>query len=51
MKLNVLKPVILLLLAVLSLPSWAQKLITYEAGMGTRDPSDADVWIDRKSVV
>ncbi len=45
MKLNVLKPVILLLLAVLSLPSWAQKLITYEAGMGTRDPSDADVWI------
>ena len=45
MKLNVLKPVILLLLAVLSLPSWAQKLITYEAGMGTRDPSDPDVWI------
>ncbi len=24
---------------------WAQKLITYESGMGTRDPYDPDVWI------
>ena len=27
------------------LPAEAQKLITYEAGMGTRDPNDADTWI------
>lgn len=45
MKLNIFKPVFLLLLMMATLPSWAQKLITYEAGMGTRDPSDADVWI------
>lgn len=29
----------------LAFPVCAQKLITYEAGMGTRDPSDPDVWI------
>ena len=45
MKLNVLKRVLLLLLLMAAVPVWAQKLITYEAGMGTRDPSDADVWI------
>ena len=45
MKLNVLKRVVLLLMLLAAVPAWAQKLITYEAGMGTRDPSDADVWI------
>lgn len=45
MKLTHLKPVLLLLLVVAAVPSWAQKLITYESGMGTRDPYDADVWI------
>ncbi len=45
MKLTYLKPALLLLLLMAAVPSWAQKLITYEAGMGTRDPSDADVWI------
>ena len=45
MKLNVLKRVVLLLMLLAAVPVWAQKLITYEAGMGTRDPSDADVWI------
>ena len=45
MKLTYLKPVLLLLLMVAAVPSWGQKLITYEAGMGTRDPSDPDVWI------
>ncbi len=34
-----------MLLTMATIPLWAQKLITYEAGMGTRDPSDADVWI------
>lgn len=29
----------------LAIPVCAQKLITYEAGMGTRDLSDPDVWI------
>lgn len=32
------------------LPLQAQKLITYEAGMGTRDPENADVWILYKRV-
>lgn len=45
MRLNVLKCVVLLLLLASSGSLWAQKLITYEAGMGTRDPSDPDVWI------
>lgn len=45
MEIKVLKPVLLLLLLMAAVPSWAQKLITYEAGMGTRDPSDPDVWI------
>lgn len=45
MKLTYLKPVLLLLFLMAAVPSWAQKLITYEAGMGTRDPSDPDVWI------
>lgn len=45
MKSSVLKRVFLLLLMTAALPAWAQKLITYEAGMGTRDPTDADVWI------
>ena len=34
----------LLVLAVVT-PAGAQKLITYEAGMGTRDPNDPDTWI------
>lgn len=25
--------------------SWGQKLITYQSGMGTRDPNDPDIWI------
>lgn len=25
--------------------SWGQKLITYQSGMGSRDPSDPDIWI------
>lgn len=45
MKLNVLKRVLLLLAVVYASTSWGQKLITYEAGMGTRDPFDADTWI------
>ncbi len=45
MEIKVLKPVLLLLFLMAAVPSWAQKLITYEAGMGTRDPSDPDVWI------
>lgn len=45
MRLIVLKCVLLLLLLAPSGSLWAQKLITYEAGMGTRDPSDPDVWI------
>ena len=45
MKLKVLKRVLLLFLLMAAVPVWAQKLITYDAGMGTRDPSDPDVWI------
>ncbi len=45
MRLNVLKCVLLLLLLMPSGTLWAQKLITYESGMGTRDPFDSDVWI------
>jgi len=45
MKLSVLKCVLLLLLLIPSGSMWGQKLITYEAGMGTRDPFDSDVWI------
>lgn len=30
--------------------SWGQKLITYESGMGSRDPEDADIWILYKGV-
>jgi hypothetical protein len=45
MRINVLKCVFLLLLLTTVLPAGAQKLITYEAGMGTRDPNDADTWI------
>jgi len=35
----------LLLMILFLLPAKAQKLITYEAGMGTRDPGDPDTWI------
>ena len=45
MRINVLKCVLLLLMLTAVLPTDAQKLITYEAGMGTRDPNDADTWI------
>ena len=45
MRINVLKCVFLLVVLTAVLPAEAQKLITYEAGMGTRDPNDADTWI------
>lgn len=45
MKLNVLKCVFSLAFLGAFVPAGAQKLITYEAGMGTRDPNDADTWI------
>lgn len=45
MSISFFKRVCLSILALWALPVCAQKLITYEAGMGTRDPSDADVWI------
>lgn len=45
MKISCLKCVFLLALLCLCSPVVSQKLITYEAGMGTRDPYDSDVWI------
>lgn len=36
---------ILLTIIASALPLRAQKLITYEAGMGSRDPDNADTWI------
>ena len=45
MRINVLKCVFLIVVLTAVLPAEAQKLITYEAGMGTRDPNDADTWI------
>ena len=45
MWLKTLKLVSLLTMLTIAAPSWAQKIITYEAGMGTRDPNDADTWI------
>ena len=45
MLLNITKRGLLLLMLLAVLPAGAQKLITYEAGMGTRDPNDADTWI------
>ena len=45
MLLNITKRGLLLLMLLAVLPARAQKLITYEAGMGTRDPNDADTWI------
>ena len=45
MRIKVLKCVFLLVVLTAVLPAEAQKLITYEAGMGTRDPNDADTWI------
>lgn len=45
MNINILKRICLLLALLMATPIFAQKLITYEAGMGTRDPSDADTWI------
>lgn len=39
------KCVLLLLLLTPAGLVWGQKLITYEAGMGTRDATDPDVWI------
>lgn len=33
------------------LPSWAQKTIEYEAGMGRRDPANPDVWILSRQVM
>ena len=41
---------VLLLLVIASQQAMAQKLITYEAGMGTRDKVDPDVWILYKGV-
>lgn len=44
--LNILKRVLLLIGVIcLSTPIWGQKLITYEAGMGSRDRQNPDVWI------
>ena len=45
MRISNIKRAVLLLMLVAVLPAGAQKLITYEAGMGTRDPNDADTWI------
>ena len=45
MRINVLKCVLWLLAVLAFVPVQGQKLITYEAGMGTRDPFDPDVWI------
>ena len=45
MRIKVSKCVFLLVVLTAVLPAEAQKLITYEAGMGTRDPNDADTWI------
>ena len=45
MRINVLKCVLWLLAVLAFVPVRAQKLITYEAGMGTRDPNDPDTWI------
>lgn len=45
MRINVLKCVLWLLAVLAFMPVQAQKLITYEAGMGTRDPNDPDTWI------
>ena len=45
MRIIVLKCVLWLLAMLAFVPVQAQKLITYDAGMGTRDPSDPDVWI------
>ena len=32
-------------MACVCIPSWGQKLISYESGKGSRDPNDADIWI------
>ncbi|MCQ2274241.1 MAG: hypothetical protein MJZ86_05550 [Bacteroidales bacterium] len=45
MKLSCLKYVCFVFLLLTSLPGFCQKLITYEAGMGTRDANDADTWV------
>jgi hypothetical protein len=45
MRINVLKCVLWLLAVLAFVPVQGQKLITYDAGKGTRDPSDPDVWI------
>lgn len=45
MMISIFKRVCFLLALLLTLPVCGQKLITYEAGMGTRDPFDPDVWI------
>lgn len=45
MKLSAFIRVCLLFVLMSAMPLFAQKLITYEAGMGTRDMNDPDTWV------